>query len=130
MPEETVTLVLLPSEADPPLRSRQYQGELQAFMDSLEAQGLEVSSMGEVQESAESGFVLLGEFLVKNGATVLVGLATPLGTLLGVWLQAKYGRKVRFKDGDFEAEAATVEQLEQVVQLAQRYRNSQPRIQP
>ena len=37
----------------------------------------------------------------------------------GAWLHAKYGRKVRLKIGDIEAEAQSVEEVEKLIARAQ-----------
>ncbi len=59
--------------------------------------------------------VYLGEFILK-----LVGAGgLGLGTVIGAWLQAKYGRKVRLKVGETEAEAQTVEEAGTLLKLAQ-----------
>jgi hypothetical protein len=41
-----------------------------------------------------------------------------LGTLLGVWLQARFGRKVRIKVGDIEVEARTAEEVDALLKQA------------
>jgi hypothetical protein len=43
----------------------------------------------------------------------------PLFTVLGIWLQSRYGRKVRLKVGDIEAEARTIQEVEQLIARAQ-----------
>jgi hypothetical protein len=52
----------------------------------------------------------LGEFLVaaKTIAPVFTGL-------IGAWLHAKYGRKVKLKYKDLQVEATTVEEVERLV---------------
>ena len=57
---------------------------------------------------------------------------TPLATALGVWLHAHYGRKVRLKVGDIEAEAQTREEVEKLLVRAEeiQQRNQAPKIIP
>jgi len=52
-------------------------------------------------------------------------LAAPLGAALGVWLKERYGRKVRLKVGDIEAEAGTTEEIEKLLARAQELQASQ-----
>jgi hypothetical protein len=52
----------------------------------------------------------------------VVTMAAPAATaLIGAWLQARHGRKVRLKVGDVEAEAATVQEVEQLLERAKAY---------
>ncbi len=41
-----------------------------------------------------------------------------LGTALGAWLHARYGRKVRLKIGEIEAKAQTPEEVEKLIAQA------------
>ncbi len=47
--------------------------------------------------------------------TIAVALGPTLGTALGAWLHARYGRKVRLKIGEIEAEAQTPEEVEKLI---------------
>ena len=49
----------------------------------------------------------------------VTALATPLAAALGAWLKERYGRKVRLKVGDVEAEASTAEEVEKLLAKAQ-----------
>jgi hypothetical protein len=67
----------------------------------------------------------LPEDLVKFAAT----LGPMLGTAVGAWLHAKYGRKVRLKIGDIEAEAQTMQEVETLLNKAQEIqRRNQPQL--
>jgi hypothetical protein len=59
----------------------------------------------------------LGDFMIKFAATA----GPALGTLIGAWLHARYGRKVRLKIGDIEAEAQSVEEVEKLLQQAEQF---------
>ena len=64
---------------------------------------------------------LAGDFLIK----VFQGLGSlGLGGIVGAWLQAKHGRKVRVKIGDIEAEAQTAAEVEKLLARAQEMQKS------
>jgi len=120
-PELTITL--LPARDDAALRSADYQRELHRFEESLTAQGLQVGVSIELRESGAPNplaLVLphyLGDFTIKLVATV----GPPLGALIGAWLHARHGRKVRLKIGDIEAEAQSIDEVEKLLQQAERF---------
>ena len=123
MPVPELTITLLPALDDAPLRSNGYQRELRRFEESLVAQGLEVGSSIELRESGVPDTLAviippyLGDFTIKLAATV----GPALGTLMGAWLHGRYGRKVRLKIGDIEAEAQNVDQVEKLLQQAEQF---------
>ena len=123
MPVPELTITLLPALDDGPLRSKDYQRELRHFEESLVAQGLEVGVSIEIRESGVPNTLAvvippyLGDFTIKLVATV----GPALGTLIGAWLHARYGRKVRLKIGDIEAEAQNVEQVEKLLRQADQF---------
>ena len=119
--EKELVLILVPAGNDPPVLGPEYQKELTDFDRSLRAQGLEVSSLSKVLESAGGGG-LLSEFYIKLLSIVGSG---GLLSLLGAWLQARYGRKVRAKIGDTEAEASSVEELRAVLKVIEEYRSDE-----
>lgn len=43
---------------------------------------------------------------------------TALGTVIGAWLHARFGRKVRLKIGDIEAESQTVDEVKKLIAYA------------
>ena len=65
------------------------------------------------------------------GKIVLKSLPT-LQSALETWLKAKYGRKVRLKVGELEAEAQTIEEVERLLARAQKIQqqNQPPKIIP
>src|SRR5438045_1224908 len=110
-------LTLNPAETDPPLRSPEYQDSLLQIRDALFENGMPPSTVIELQESeAASQTVLTGSFsieLVKVVGPMLVGI-------VATWLAGRYGRKVRLKVGDIEAEARTVEEVETLLAQAKK----------
>ena len=63
---------------------------------------------GVVPGAASGSPAEVGEFII----TPVPILGPMFGTVLGAWLQAQYGRKVRVKFDDIEIEAQTPEQVE------------------
>jgi hypothetical protein len=58
---------------------------------------------------------------------ILVPTAGPvLGTILGAWLQGRYGRKVRVKSGDVEVEAQTPQQVEALLSRLSQLQERKP----
>lgn len=63
----------------------------------------------------------LGEFLYKNAAVML----PTLGAAAASYLTGRFGRKVKLRVGDLELEASTIKQLEEMLVLVAKYRDSQ-----
>jgi hypothetical protein len=129
MPVAELTITLLPALDDAPPRSDSYQSELRRFGDSLTAQGFEVGVSIELRESGVPDTLALiippylGDFIIKFSATV----GPALGTLMGAWLHARYGRKIRLKIGDIEAEAQSEEQVEKLLRQAEQFQQRNQR---
>jgi len=100
-----------------------YQHELRRFEESLLALGLDVRVSIELRESGVPETLAavvppyLGDFMIKFAATA----GPALGTLIGAWLHARYGRKVRLKIGDIEAEAQSLAEVEKLLQQAEQF---------
>ncbi|MCU1268809.1 MAG: hypothetical protein JWN74_103 [Acidobacteriaceae bacterium] len=120
MKSEKLSIQLLPSIEDEPLRSAECQAALAAFAKELQANGMNPSMGMHFQESAESHSFLLGSFSLELGKVIVV----PICTAAGIWLHAKYGRKVRLKIGETEAEGQTVEEVKQLLEYAKQHKNS------
>jgi hypothetical protein len=115
MDARKLKLTLIPGPDDPPLKTPEYQVGLRQFKQSLNSQGVEVTAV-EIHEFSDLGFAgAAGEYSIRLAATVGPALATAVG----VWLHARYGRKVRVKIGEIEAEAQTVEDVEKLLDRAQ-----------
>ena len=112
MPELKLTLIR--AADDPPLRSSEYQKGLHDFADSLGTAGFKVSVTLELIEAAGGAgpATYLGDFMIELARSPLVVV---IGTAVGAWLHARYGRKVRLRMGDIEAEAQTAEEVERLL---------------
>jgi hypothetical protein len=115
--ENEFVLVLVPADDDPPLLDPEYQKQLADFEQWLHGESLDIRSKRKLLESTGGGG-LLGEFFIKIVPTIGSG---GLCGLLGAWLQARYGRKVRVKIGETEAEARTVDEVKALLKLASQY---------
>lgn len=120
MEPTTIHIRLLPGSEDAPLTAAGFQDDLRAFEQSLRAGGLTPSVGLDFLSAAGSDtpVVLTGCFGLA--ATAL----SVLGTLLGAWLNAKFGRKVHLKigaDGEIEADAQTAADVEQLLAAARSF---------
>jgi hypothetical protein len=114
--EFTLTLVRAPDDA--PLKSPGYQAELLQFKETLAASGFEASPTIQLLEAwapEPSSTTYLGDFTIKLAATI----GPVIGAALGAFMHARWGRRVRLKIGDIEAEAQTPEQVEHLFKLAE-----------
>ena len=107
-----LSIVLIPSPGDLPKPSKEYQAELTAFARSMREQRIDFSSRAYMMESASGGGYALGEFLA-----VAKTISPALAGLVGAWLHAKYGRKVKLKYKNLQVEATNVEEVERMVKL-------------
>lgn len=83
------------------------------FRTILKEQDIKYSERMFFRDSVDSGGItLLGEF------TILAKVLGPVAIgAIGHWVVAKQGRKVRVKMGDIEAEAASVEEVKELLAL-------------
>jgi hypothetical protein len=68
-----------------------------------------------------------------EGINIDLRLVTALGPVIGgvagAWFHARYGRKVRLKVGELEAEAQTIEEVEKLLERAQEIQQrNQPKV--
>jgi len=108
-----MSLAFIAGPSDPEYRDPSYQDELHAIDAVLKTLSSRVQARASFQKSGTGGSWLTGDFLVHLSA-----LGTPLGTLFGVWISAKLGRKVRVKIGEIEVEAATTKEVEHLLERA------------
>ena len=115
-------LTFIPSPDDPRPSDTRYQEELGRFEQTITSQGLEVSALFEFRESASPGFIspYMGEFYIKLASLAATTIGV-LGMAISTWLRARYGRKVRLKIGEIEAEAQSLEDVERLLQRAEQF---------
>jgi hypothetical protein len=123
----TLHLRLIRAPDDLPLVNREYQKELADFAKSLRAAGIESSSGAFAFDTVDGGGGLSGEFILM--ATAIAPFVTCGAGVLGAWLHARYGRKVRLKIGEIEAEAQTVAEVERLLKHAEEFQqHNKPKV--
>lgn len=118
-PKPELRLILKRAPDDRPLVNREYQKELADFYKSLRAAGIQCSSQPFAFDAADGGGGLSGEFTLM--ASAIASFVTGGAGVLGAWLHARYGRKVRLKIGEIEAEAQTVAEVEKLLKHAEEF---------
>ena len=121
-PESQLELILVRGPDDGPLSSKEYQDGLAELAKSLRAQGSKLITRFHDFDAIGAADLLSGEFILKV-------LAPGAAAVLGAWLHARYGRKVRLKVGEIEAEAQSVEDVEKLLARVQEIQHSnQPKV--
>jgi hypothetical protein len=122
---DALKLEIIPIRAadDPPLRSKVYQEELHALAEALKSEGFTVGATIELIEAAGGNSQDMATYLGLIVQLAHSPLAGVVATAVGAWLHARYGRKVRLKIGDIEAEAQTEKQLRSLLKQAEDYQS-------
>ena len=127
MENEQLRITLIPAPDDWPLHSPEYQKQIRQIQESLESEGLQPSTRIELIEAVAGNAptIFLGDFGIALMAALPV--LTVIATSLGRWFVAKSRRKVRLKVGDVVAEAKSVEEIEQLLQLVAKSEKQVPK---
>jgi hypothetical protein len=115
MAQEQIKIKLERAPDDPPENDPKFQNELREFSKSLRAAGVDFSQRGRTFDAVDAHGYALAEYAIKQLAPVAIPAITGA---IGILLQARYGRKVRLKVGDIEAEARTPEEVERLLKSA------------
>lgn len=109
---EQVAVTPAPNEE---LFSPEFQDVLGGVLHGLQAQGLEVSVQMRFHDAADTGGMWsLGQFTIEGAKIV----SPALTGILGAYLGARMGRKVKLKTGNIEVEAHSIEELQQLLKIA------------
>ena len=100
---------------DPRVNDPKFQEELNGFAKSLRVTGVTASQRAVAFDSADALGYPLAEFVIKTLAPTLIPAAAGV---CGAWVQARYGRRIRIKVGDIEAEAHSAEEVERLLMTA------------
>ncbi len=116
MSDDLLHLTLLRAQGDPLTFSPEYQAELQAVYERLQANGLTVSARPFISVASGGGGGWVGEFLIP-----LAQLGAPLISAVGAvkdWMARCAGRQLRLMVGTVELEARSPADLERILQKA------------
>lgn len=118
MEPERCRIVLVRAPDDPLVNETKFQEELREFSKLLRAAGVSFSQRAMAFDSVDATGYPLPEFLVTLDPPAIAALAA----IAGAWVQARYGRKLRLKVGDVEAEARTEEEIGLLFERAAKFR--------
>jgi hypothetical protein len=113
MSEVKVKIVLTRAPDDPKVNERSFQEELGSFGAALRSAGVKYTLRGMAFDSADALGFQSPEFQVFLGQAVAA-----VAGLCGAWVQVRYGRKVRVKIGDVEAEGRSVDEIGRLLEQA------------
>ena len=116
--EGGVLLCLERAADDPQPNDTQFQQELGVFSASLHDAGLKFSQRAIAFDAVDGGGYPLPEFVIALQNVLQPAIIAPISALCGAWLQARYGRKVRLKIGDIEAEGRSEKEVAALLQRA------------
>jgi len=116
---DKVRLTLQRAADDPKVNDPAFQAELSAFSAALGAAGITYSQRGMMFDAVGVPGYPLPDYLLTLGPPVIAAAAGACGA----WVQARFGRKVRLKIGDVEAEGRSVEEIESLLKLAAEFRD-------
>lgn len=109
---QSVEIELRRSPDKPSEREPDFQTELTTFGCLLREVGITYSQRAITFDAVDAVGHPLAEFLIQQlGPAAITGVAG----VIGAWVHARAGRRVRLKIGDKEAEADTVEKVEQLL---------------
>lgn len=119
MDHESIKIELKRASDDASVNEPGFQNELREFSKSLRSVGVTFSQLAMAFDSVDTLGFPLAEFIIKTlSPAVIPGAAA----VCGAWVQARYGRKVRLKIGDVEAEGRTTEEIENLLRQAKNFR--------
>jgi hypothetical protein len=118
--ERRVELLLVRAPEDPRENEPAFQQELRSFAASLRSTGMTHSQWGMTFDAVDGGGYALGHFAIAVVPAVIAAAAA----VCGAWVTARYGRKVRLKIGDVEAEGRTVEEIERLLKQASEFQSA------
>ncbi len=111
------------SSPDEAVESQAYQNALRDLEGSLRANGVNASfQLDRLYAGAGEGAAILSGVVV-----ILSALSPAVRSCLVAWIKARSGRKVRLESGQngrVKAEAQTVEQVEKLFAIAQKYESN------
>ena len=121
MDHEQIRVKLQRAPDDPPENDPKFQDELREFSKSLDAADVDFSQRGRTFDAIGAHGYALAEYTIKQLTPVVI---PAVAGAIGIWLQARYGRKVRIKIGSVEAEARTIDEIDKLLKRAADFQTS------
>jgi hypothetical protein len=118
MNQNEVRIVLQRASDDPAVNAPEFQKELGGVSKSLHSANVKYTVRGMTFDSVDALGFQLPEFVV----TLAPGAIGAVAGICGAWVQARYGRKVRLKIGDVEAEGRSVDEIASLLKRAADFR--------
>ena len=103
---------------DPQVNSPEFQKEISQFGASLRSANIRYGQSGMAFDAVDAHGFSLPEFVLAIRTLASSPAVAAIGGALGAWLAARYGRKVRLKIGDIEAEARTQKEIDELLKKA------------
>ena len=116
------TIELAASVDDPPGNDSVFQNDLSTFGKALRTAGIQYSQTAIAFDAVDAQGYPLPEFIIAI-KDLGIPVITVIATLAGGWVQARYGRKMRLKIGDVEAEGRTIKEIEELLKKAAQFRD-------
>jgi hypothetical protein len=112
---DPIRVLLERAPDDPPEDDPQFQAELKEFYRQAWLGRVILSQTPFAQFRG-------GEYWRPDFLALVPAAIGAIAALCGAWVQARYGRKVRLKIGDTEAEGRSVEEIETLLQKAKQFK--------
>jgi hypothetical protein len=113
---DQVELTLLPAPDDPERVCYEIASKLLKIQDNLRKRGVNVTSI----IARPTGDTNMGQFVITLGPPAITAIAA----VAGAWVQTRFGRRMRFKFDDVEAEVRTVQEIDGLLKRLTAFRDS------
>lgn len=111
-------LALKRAPDDPKINDPEIQKQFGQASRILSEAGICYSVRGMAFDSVNTPGYGLGEFIIPLAQTV----GPVVGVIVGAWLKERFGRKVRIKVGEIEAEATSVDEVTRLLAKIEEFR--------
>jgi hypothetical protein len=113
---DQVELTLLPAPDDPERVCYEIQAKLLGIHENLRKHGVGVTSV----VAHPAGDTHIGQFIITLGPAAIAAIAA----IAGAWVQTRFGRRIRLKFDEVEAEARTIQAIDELLKRVSAFRDS------
>jgi hypothetical protein len=113
---DQVELTLLPAPDDPERVCYEIQAKLLGIHEKLRKRGVGVTSVG----AHPAGDTHIGQFIITLGPAAIAAIAA----VAGAWVQTRFGRRIRLKSNEVEAEARTTQAIDELLKRVSAFPDS------